>query len=232
MASEDRKMTPRMLTRLRAKASEFGDYAKVSSASGVPIGTLQKVMTGATDPRFGTVVEICRTIGLSLDYVVTGIDPYHESGDWESPLGRPPVGEKRIGILDVSASAGYGEEVLQEAPDKWFTVPIDWLMLLGDPDSMTIIRVDGESMEPELRDGDLVMIDGSQRQLRDGLFVVSVDQRLFVKRVMVTGRSRAMLASTNPAYPPFEITVPDEDDDVSQDGAYIVGRIVWTARVL
>ena len=236
MASEDRKMTRGMLTRLRAKAAEFGDYAKVSAASGVPIGTLQKVMTGATDPRFGTVVEICRTIGLSLDFIITGIEPGRESGDWESPLGRPRVGEKRVPIRDVAASAGHGLEVFDEDPRQWFTFPLEWLATMGNPDAMDIVRVDGESMEPELRDGDHVMIDRSQVQSKDGLYVITVDDHLFVKRLQMMGRNRAMLASTNTAYRGFEIALADDqadsDEETSQDVARIVGRVVWSGRMI
>jgi len=233
MASDDRRMTPGMVKRLRSKAAEFGDYAKVSQASGVPIGTLQKMMTGATDPRFATVVEVCRTIGISLDYVVTGLDFWSEEvGDWETRLGPPPIGEKRVPVRDISASAGHGEEVFYEDPPYWFTFPLDWLMSLGNPDELEILKVEGDSMEPDLRDGDHVMIDRSRRQLNDGLFVVDVDDRLFIKRVRVRGKERVDLVSTNPAYPAFEVLVPDEENDVAQVGAKIVGQVVWSGRIV
>ncbi len=232
MASDDRRMTAAMLARLRSKSAAFGDYAKVSGSSGVPIGTLQKMMTGATDPRFATVVDVCRAIGVSIDYVVTGIDGVGESGDWETPLGPVPLGEKRVPVRDIAASAGHGFEVFDEDPRCWFTFPAEWLASMGDPDSMDIVKVEGESMEPELRDGDHVMIDQSQRQVKDGLYVVAVDDHLFVKRVQVVGRGKVVLTSTNVSYRPFEVVLTEAIDGELHDSTRIVGRVVCSVRIL
>ncbi len=217
-----------VLKRLKAKVAKAGDYATVSARSGVPLGTLHKLMRGVTDPRFSTITELCRSLGISLDYLVSGIGD--ESGDWESWLPEIGKSEKRIPFRDIGASAGHGAEIFEEDPKYWITFSLEWLKSLGDPSAMEILRVDGDSMEPELRDGDQVMIDLQQRHAKDGMFVVLVDGRLFLKRVRVLGRSSIELVSSNSNYPPFKVEIPGDDDTLSQDGASIIGRVVWSGR--
>jgi DNA-binding phage protein len=227
--SDDVKIPAGILARLRKAADQREmTHGDIAQKSGVPIGTVQKLMRGATDPQFMTMLKVVSALGQSLDYVVLGIGD--ESGDWETNLPSTRIGEKRVPIRDVSASAGHGLEVFREDPKRWMTFSLEWLMTLGNPDAMEIITVEGDSMEPELRDADHVMIDRSQRQTKDGLFVLLVDDRLFLKRVRVLGRSKVELVSTNINYPPFEVTIPDEDDEFAQDGAAVVGKVVWSGR--
>jgi phage repressor protein C with HTH and peptisase S24 domain len=228
----DRGLPPGVLRRLKEKVFAAGDYASLSVKSGIPLGTLQKMMRGASEPRFSAVVELARTLGLSLDYLVTGIEPDNSSGDWETPLGPSPVGEKRVPVRSIAASAGHGLDAFDEDPVYWLTFPVSMLMALGDPDHLDIISVSGDSMAPDLFDGDMAMIDQSQRSIADGLYVLLVDERLFLKRVVVRGRHRAELVSTNPAYPPFEVNIDNADDEIQQDGARIIGRVVWVGRSL
>jgi transcriptional regulator with XRE-family HTH domain len=215
-------------SRLRKELEGVITFAKAAEIAGVTPKTMQRWMNGDSSVDVGAVIKICRATGKNPVFILTGMNG--ESGDWETPLPPTRIGEKRVPIRDVSASAGHGLEVFYEAPKSWITFSLEWLMTLGDPDAMEIITVEGDSMEPELRDADHVMIDRSQRQMKDGMFVVLVDDRLFLKRLRVRGRDKVELVSTNPNYPPYEVTIPSEDDDVAQDGAAIVGKVVWSGR--
>lgn len=63
---------------------------ELSKLSGVPIGTLNKILSGHTpDPQFETVKSICRALGISLsaldDYEqmeVHTIAAHHDGEDW------------------------------------------------------------------------------------------------------------------------------------------------------
>src|SRR3546814_19941777 len=61
-----------------------------------------------------------------------------------------------------------------------------WLRGLGaDPRALSIIRVAGDSMAPTLSDGDDILVDGGDAagRLRDGLYVLRMDDALMVKRI-------------------------------------------------
>jgi len=92
-------------------------------------------------------------------------------------------------------------------------------------DGLAIVEVTGDSMEPVLREGDIVMIDTADRVLTDALFAVVAEDALYVKRLRrIPGGVE--VRSDNPAYPPSTWT-----GDLA-DQVQIIGRVRWIARAL
>ena len=83
----------------------------------------------------------------------------------------------------------------------------------------------GDSMAPTLGDGDDILVDrgdGPER-VRDGVYVLRIDDALVVKRLAVNPAARTLtIRSDNPAYPGW----PDCDPAAVE----IVGRVVWAGR--
>jgi phage repressor protein C with HTH and peptisase S24 domain len=227
--------SPMLELRLRKAIDLVGGVSSMSEKSNYATSSIYNYVKLKVSPPIEFMWELINASGVRAEWMFTGQLPMMPGGtDISNDSASPAVGEKRIPIFDVIASAGHGSEDGHEQSGKHMSFPLKWLMELGDPDSMDIIKLEGDSMEPELRSGDHVMIDKSQTRLSDGLFAVSVDDHLFVKRVRVKGRLKADLVSVNPAYPPFEIVISDPKDphELDQDAARIIGKVVWTGRVL
>jgi hypothetical protein len=128
--------------------------------------------------------------------------------------------------LALGASAGAGSLDEDEATGDDMAFHPRWLRDLGGrPDSLSIIRVDGESMMPALGHGDDIMVDRSDgaERLRDGIYVLRLDDVLMVKRVAMTlRRDRFSVRSDNPAFPSWE--------DIDPADVTIVGRVIWSGR--
>ncbi len=138
----------------------------------------------------------------------------------------PPGGLLRIKQLQVGASAGPGSLADDEYAESMGFGP-KWLRRLGvDPADLSLIAVDGDSMDPTLGDGDDIMVDhcASSRALRDGIYVLRMDDVLLVKRVAMGPSGKLSIRSDNPQYPDW--------DDVSPESVNIIGRVVWTGRRL
>lgn len=228
-------MSENLNLRLKQAVKLAGGAPAVAEATGFGVSSVYNYMKLQPAPPLDFMYRLCEAAGVRPEWLFLDELPVSEdddSGDWETALPGVGFGEKRVPIRDVSASAGYGLEALDDAPRGWVTFPLEMLMRFGNPDLLDILTVEGDSMIPELHDGDLAMIDRGQTHMSDGLFVLLVDERLFLKRVVVRGRNKVDLVSSNPAYPPFEVTIPDENDDFHQDGATIVGRVVWVGRAL
>jgi len=121
--------------------------------------------------------------------------------------------------LDVGASAGPGALPQAEGAFDAFRFSRRWLSEQGlDGAQLSAITVEGDSMEPLLRDGDEILVDRAPRPFRDGIHVVRLGDSLMVKRVASAGAGRLALLSQNLAYPPVE---------VSADEVKIIGRVVW-----
>lgn len=121
--------------------------------------------------------------------------------------------------LELGASAGPGALAHEEQAIGAFRFSARWLRRQGlDPAMLSAIRVEGDSMEATLRDGDEILVDRSPRPLHDGIHVVRAGDALLVKRVD-TGRPGVIaLLSDNPAYRTIELP-PQE--------VQVIGRVVW-----
>ena len=62
------------VSRLKARKAELGmTNEQLAAASGVPMGTLSKLLAGMNDsPKLGNLVALCRALDLSLDFTVYG----------------------------------------------------------------------------------------------------------------------------------------------------------------
>lgn len=133
----------------------------------------------------------------------------------------------RIKQLQLGASAGAGSLADDEAPQDSIAFGTTWLKQLGtDPTKLSLISVDGDSMDPALCDGDDIMVDHSaaERPLRDGIYVLRMDDVLLVKRLALLPSGKLSIRSDNDRYPDWEDVEPQEVN--------IIGRVVWTGRRL
>ena len=149
------------------------------------------------------------------------------------PIGRVAVPARARGTgmilvpkLAIGASAGSGASIDGEAVEGEVAFDPKWLRGLGaDPRALSIIRVEGDSMAPTLNDGDDIMVDGGDAaaRLRDGIYVLRMDDALMVKRVArAPGPGRISVISDNPHYRSW--------DDLPMASVQLVGRVVWTGR--
>ena len=128
--------------------------------------------------------------------------------------------------LAIGASAGAGASVEGEAIEGEVAFDPKWLRDLGaDPRALSIIRVEGDSMAPTLNDGDDILVDGGDAaaRLRDGIYVLRMDDVLMVKRVArAPGPGRISVISDNPHYRSW--------DDLPMASVRLVGRVGWPGR--
>jgi phage repressor protein C with HTH and peptisase S24 domain len=153
----------------------------------------------------------------------------------EKVLGAParrsgPVVELvHVPVLSVEASAGHGALAEMEAKCSQFGFDESWLRKLttSKASSLSIINVHGDSMEPTLHDGDEVMVDlaDGQSRLRDGIYVLRMDDALNVKRIAIEPQGRRIsVLSDNTAYPSWR--------GLERRAINIVGRVLWFGRKL
>lgn len=128
--------------------------------------------------------------------------------------------------LNVEASCGSGIQNYEDeafvdtlsVSRQWFEENIDKVRKNG----YEIITASGDSMEPTLKNGDLVVIDRLDTAItkRDGVFCVLIDNDLYLKRVQkMPGVLRFI--SDNRLYDPFEIKLGEIESRV-----VVFGRMV------
>ena len=147
-----------------------------------------------------------------------------DGSDPRARLAGPPTPRMAsIRRIDVEASAGPGALSGDDPSAAPMLLDPRLIETLGlDPARAAMLRARGDSMEPTIADGDQIVVD--ERDVRvtanPAVFVLRIDGVLLVKRVSRRAEG-VRVASDNPAYPAFVA-----------EGAEIIGRVVWLARVL
>jgi hypothetical protein len=165
--------------------------------------------------------------------------PEHVLGGSEDRIGRAVVSRPGLApsaddyllipYLNVGASAGpgalaEGEEMAESA----LAFQSGWIrrMSSGNLEALSVIRVEGASMEPTLGHGDPILVDtadGAER-VRDGIYVLRADEALLVKRLSRSPSRGLVIKSDNPNYPSW--------DDCRLGDIDIIGRVIWAGRAL
>jgi len=135
------------------------------------------------------------------------------------------VGEDFVLIPErgVAASAGHGAQNHDERVVDRIAFKLPWIKneLRVPPRNLVVVRARGDSMEPTIQEGDILLVDGGAEHLKDGgIYVINRGDDLLVKRIQTTADGW-MLTSDNPHYAPQEL----KKTDISS--VFVIGRVVW-----
>ena len=201
------------------------------------------IESGKSQPSLKTAVAIARALNTSLDFL-TGAAPDERrvarilyelrqktalmvdmQAEVQQKMGEPWT--DFVGIPQIDAAAGAGIIDREERVVGRFKFPALWLRREGlRAESCQIVQVVGESMEPTLPDGCLILVNRRNRDLEDGrVFLIRTGDELIVKRALEHETEGWLLTSDNPdkkAWP----TVPWPEDGRP------VGEVRWASYSL
>lgn len=131
-----------------------------------------------------------------------------------------------IGLHDVQAAAGVGRMNWEGGAISSLAFPRMWLRAKGIiPDAASLIFVDGDSMEPTLRAGSMVMINHNSTKIRGRrIYAFRQGDELRVKRLEMLDAGQLLVTSDNQD---VKTELLCEDHDVQ-----IIGEVVWSAHDL
>lgn len=129
--------------------------------------------------------------------------------------------------IDLKVSAGYGSIIDEiNMTQDFMAFAKTWLFsnVSAPLDAMVLFTVNGDSMDnpaSQIKDGGLVLVDKSINDFKnDGIYVVSIDGALFVKRLQILPGRMLRVKSDNPSYDPFDVSMDN-------DSVKIIGKVVW-----
>ena len=163
---------------------------------------------------------------------------FHVSTDWlffGTSEGKKPAPISTLGcdvnlimipMVEARLSAGQGSLQTDGNSERSYAFRSDFLYRKGNPASMVLMRVEGDSMQPEIMNNDVVLIDQSKTEIRLGrIFAVGFEEAIYLKRIdMLPGK--IVLKSANPAYPPVELDIRDQQRDAFR----VIGQVLWSGR--
>lgn len=138
-----------------------------------------------------------------------------------------PYGFVLVPRYDVAASMGNGSVIHSEQVVDHLAFREEWVRteLGAVPKNLILISAIGDSMEPTLRAGDLLLIDRSGDGVKqDAIYAFATNGELRVKRMQLKMDGSVVVKSDNQQYEP-EILTSDQAATL-----HIVGRVVWSGR--
>ena len=207
------------------------DFAKTL---GISKGSLGFYERDENLPNSDVVLKICSEGDCSIEWLLTGKYLGDELGPSyvvrsDGPLEiieAEKTGIVMIPMVEAKLSAGHGSFETNDKSDRKYSFREDFLRRKGNLQTMVLMRVSGDSMEPEIKDGDVVLLDKSQLSPLPGrIYAVGVEDMVYLKRVDAKP-GKLILYSDNTAYEPLEI---DTRCDM-ENQARIIGRAIWWCR--
>jgi len=128
-----------------------------------------------------------------------------------------------VPFYDVEASAGNGSLVDQELQKSEMAFRKDWLSQRGlQISKCVLIKARGDSMEPTIFHGDILLVDTSIESIKDdAIYIVQSDHHLIVKRIQQSLDGSLTIISDNERYKEQTIS-PDQAKEIK-----IAGRVRW-----
>lgn len=194
---------------------------------------MQRYANGSDMP-LSVLEKLAVESGLPLAWIVSG-----EAVDEEARLGTggPIVPTESLNAftgfvavprLSVQASAGPGLLALEGSePSDVVAFREGWLRRIGvTPVNAQVLKAVGDSMEPTIRDGDLLLVDrGISQVIDNGIYIVVVAGLVLVKRLQTRFDGSLTLISDNRERYDPETIAKDRLHELT-----IEGRVRWYGR--
>lgn len=130
--------------------------------------------------------------------------------------------------LILRPAAGCGTIVDLEDVEDYIAFQKDWFNkhIHALKSSLAVMTANGDSMEPTIKNGDMLLVDTSQNQARtDNIYIIRINDCLAVKRVQCIPGNKLQIISDNKTYNPYILDLTDESQK-----AVIIGKVVWYGR--
>ncbi|MCU4483533.1 S24 family peptidase [Acinetobacter ursingii] len=219
------------------------DHANLKwSAASLKMGLSAQAATNWKKGKIGkdTLKELASLTGVSAGWLLDGsgamIDPSDDSEDieayrpvmaWEAPEDLDPNSYMIIPHVDVKFSAGYGRMAeFEPVPQKTGCAhPLEWFHKKRvSPKNLVEVDLDGDSMEPRIPSGSVVVIDKSINRLEQvqnrKVYAIRYGEDLKIKRLSRRYDGALIIDSDNPNYE-REVVEPQDLEHIGIIGKYV-----------
>jgi phage repressor protein C with HTH and peptisase S24 domain len=217
----------RRVAQIRAtEGMKQGEFAK---KIGISRPALSAIENGITRISVPLAYAISYLFGYNHVWILTGDGNMKDANVSIQTTVKPDFpADDFVLIRQVNGKISAGNGFLpDDSVDIQAAFRKDWIKRKGGkPDRMSLIKVDGDSMEPTLLSGDLVLVDHSRDTIasQGGIYAIAIDDEIMIKRVQpVFPDGKLRVISDNKQYDPFEIET---------GRVRVNGKVIWYAREL
>lgn len=209
--------------------SRFSTMRAAAEIAGVSAEQLAKWREGKAKAPLRPIANLCEASSTSLDWLVFGrTAPAAAAVQTRQDAAEERAGVTMIPLLDVIASAGSGVENARPYEISRLPFPTSWLRRLGVPEKYArFLDSRGDSMEPTIAEGAIVLADTRFQQANvNGIYVLVDGNNVRIKRIAVGFQNSIVLISDNERYASETLAPPDAE------ALRVVGKVVWAGGEL
>jgi phage repressor protein C with HTH and peptisase S24 domain len=191
----------------------------------ISLPTMNHYETGKRIPGADLLAKLAGIVECSPGWLLTGEGTQKYSEPLPYSTDSSMEGFVLVPRYNIEASAGGGSIVHSEQIVDHLAFKAGWVHkeLGTDPKKLLLVHAMGDSMEPTIRSGDLLLVDRNKSRVKgDGIYLINLDDGLMVKRVewllggSVTIRGDNSVVSREQTLSSSEL-----------EKLHILGRIVW-----
>jgi len=222
------------VARLQTILQHWPSADRLARAVGVSPSAFRKWLRGEAEPSRERLVALADAASVGVAWLAKGEGPEPQFEDLRRAERGAPAATtggnldlRRFVVLpkrSEAAAAGAGTPPSPNLRSEFIAFGHDWIRdTFGlDPKDLLLEAAVGESMQPTIRDNDLLLIDVTDRKLREfGIYVLEFQGERLVKRVQRKLDGSVLLISDNAIYEPERIP-PERAQEIT-----VLGRVVW-----
>jgi phage repressor protein C with HTH and peptisase S24 domain len=215
--------------RLEQEIERIGGVSAIAKNLGVVRNTVYNWQKKENIPSSGLMK--LEAMGADVSFILSGerarTSLPNPTKPIPSALPGPTIEDDFIYVprFDLAVHAGAGAICeVDEIRDR-LAFRRDWIREMGlQANRLALVDVRGDSMEPTLSEGDVLLVALGEEIREDGIYVLNRDGGVIVKRLQTTITGELYIRSDNPRY--AEERVPK----FMLEHVRVAGRAVWLGR--
>lgn len=197
-----------------ARTSKKINRDELAKQVGISPDTLYGYEYGYEIPSADLLKQIAKVLNVSIE--------------WLSPATTTQESARgfvHIPLFSGAISAGKGN-LIDNQVEAFIAFRKDWIRTRGNPKNMSLIKAKGQSMEPTIQDGDIILIDHSRQRIdsADGIWAIVVDDHILIKRIeLLLSAQKVKVISDNLKF---------ETKEMNASEVIVNGKAIWISRDL
>lgn len=221
------------VARLQFVLDHWPSADKLAKAAGVSPSALRKWLRGEAEPSRERLITFADAAGVEIAWLVRGEGLQPNLRDTSTrrhqDIDRPPVDQFLLLPHRPKAAAAGSGRPAPDSPAEFIAFRHDWIRTVFDlnPDQVILISAAGDSMEPGIRDGDLLLVDTREPAFSEfGIYVFEARGERLVKRVQRKFDGTLYVISDNTVYQP-EVISKELATEIK-----VIGKVIWRGGIV
>lgn len=195
----------------------------------ISLPTMNHYETGKRIPGSDFLARLAKVVECNPGWLLSGEGEMQIKEEYCYPSPRASHSNMEGFVLvpryNIEASDEGGSAINSEQIVDHLAFKEDWVHkeLGTNPKNLLLVHSLGDSMEPTIRSGDLLLVDRSKSQVKgEGIYLINLDDGLMVKRVEWLLDGSVVIRGDNTLVSREQI-LPSKD----LEKLHILGRVVW-----